>query len=217
MTHSLIFGASGFLGQSVVKELLKKDIKVTAVTRAVDPDNTERFNSQVNWVEADLYNSKEWQHLLEDVDVVIDLVGIYAEDPEKGITFDRVIYQSAKAIADEVAKSDVSRFIYVSVDLSNENNPKDYLKAKRESENYLTQQSFETTIFRPGLMYGPLKPSTVKLAEKILKKLDKNSPSWSSRPLSVETVAKAIALVVSEGSKHSIYEIDIIDGMIKDK
>ncbi|MBJ8326179.1 NAD(P)H-binding protein [Streptococcus pacificus] len=214
MTHSLIFGASGFLGQSVVKELLKSNVQVSAVTRSFQPNQQERFNPKVNWLEADLYNGKEWQHLLKGVDNVIDLVGIYAEDPDKGITFDRVIYQAAKAIADEVAKSNVSRFIYVSVDLSNENNPKGYLKAKREAENYLGGKAFDTTIFRPGLMYGQAKPSTVTLAEKILKNLDDNSPSWPNRPLSVKTVAKAIAQVVSEGSKKPIYEIDDMDALI---
>ncbi|MBP8703938.1 MAG: NAD-dependent epimerase/dehydratase family protein [Streptococcus sp.] len=43
MQNELLFGASGFLGQVVMEELIEKGYKLTAITRSFDTLNTKNF------------------------------------------------------------------------------------------------------------------------------------------------------------------------------
>ena len=43
MQNELLCGASGFLGQAVMEELIEKEYKLTAITRSFDPLNTKKF------------------------------------------------------------------------------------------------------------------------------------------------------------------------------
>ena len=87
MKRILLFGASGFLGQSVVEKLLKNGHQLTALSRTGDFSNQERFDPRVHWMQGDLYQTQDWQDLLNSHDIVIDLVGIVKEVPELATTF----------------------------------------------------------------------------------------------------------------------------------
>ncbi|MFZ2304741.1 MAG: NAD(P)H-binding protein [Streptococcus suis] len=76
MQNELLFGASGFLGQVVMEELIEKGYKLTAITRSFDPLDTKKFRPDVNWVTADVYQVDEWKDLLEDHSIVINLIGM---------------------------------------------------------------------------------------------------------------------------------------------
>lgn len=70
MANILLFGASGFLGKAVIRELLKNNHHLTTISRSVDLSNTGKFNLEITQVEA---------------------------DPDKGLTFDKINFRAAKS------------------------------------------------------------------------------------------------------------------------
>lgn len=71
----LVTGATGFIGQYVIRELLKKpNLEVIAITRNVSHASTLDFYSRVKFLEMDLANLKpEVSESLADVEAVIHL------------------------------------------------------------------------------------------------------------------------------------------------
>ncbi|MDY4511723.1 NAD-dependent epimerase/dehydratase family protein [Streptococcus hyovaginalis] len=47
MANILLFGASGFLGKAVIRELLKNNHHLTAISRSVDLSNAGKFNLEI--------------------------------------------------------------------------------------------------------------------------------------------------------------------------
>lgn len=206
MQNVLLFGASGFLGQAVMEELIEKGYKLTAITRSFDPLNTKKFRPDVNWVTADVYQVNEWKDLLEDHSIIINLIGIVQANPEKGLTFEKVITGAAKAIASPIVGKQDYHYIFISTNLQNNSTPEHYRKAKKEAEDYLLRQVFKTSIVRPSMMYGKGKVGTTEKAQAILSKISPNSPSWLNRPIAVENVARTIATIVAGNTKQMIFE-----------
>lgn len=208
MKQILLFGGSGFLGQSLLEQLASQDVKVYAVTRKLTGDLLQKKTKSIEWIEADLYQPSEWNYLLEDIDVVIDLVGIVREDLEKGLTYQHVIFEAAKTIADAMEDLKDETFIYVSTNLNTNHTPEKYRQTKKETEDYLLNKAFSTVILRPGFMYGASSPEKVALAEKILGNLDQDSPAWEGRPILVDDVAKTIRTIILDGPEQQIYELE---------
>lgn len=208
MKQILLFGGSGFLGQSLLEQLASQDVKVYAVTRKLTGDLLQKKTKSIEWIEADLYQPSEWNYLLEDIDVVIDLVGIVREDLEKGLTYQHVIFEAAKTIADAMEDLKDETFIYVSTNLNTDHTPEKYRQTKKETEDYLLNKAFSTVILRPGFMYGASSPEKVALAEKILGNLDQDSPAWEGRPILVDDVAKTIRTIILDGPEQQIYELE---------
>lgn len=208
MKQILLFGGSGFLGQSLLEQLASQDVKVYAVTRKLTDDLPQKKTKSIEWIEADLYQPSEWSYLLEDIDVVIDLVGIVREDREKGLTYQHVIFEAAKTIADAMEDSKGKTFIYVSTNLNTDHTPEKYRQTKKETEDYLLNKAFSTVILRPGFMYGASRPEKVALAEKILGNLDQDSPAWAGRPILVDDVAKTIRTIILDEPERQIYELE---------
>ncbi|MGB0965091.1 MAG: TIGR01777 family oxidoreductase [Litorivicinus sp.] len=64
MTHWFITGATGFIGQELIRCVLAQGDRVTGLTRKVTP----KHNSQVNWV-------TDVQDCPQDIDVIVNLAG----------------------------------------------------------------------------------------------------------------------------------------------
>ncbi|MFZ2531498.1 MAG: hypothetical protein WAX01_03900 [Streptococcus suis] len=128
------------------------------------------------------------------------------ENPEKGVTFEKVITGAAKTIASPMNGESGYHYIYVSTNLHNSSTPEQYRRAKKEAEDYLLSQVFKTSIVRPSMMYGRGKDGTTERAQAILAKINPNSPSWCNRPIAVENVARTIGTIVADNTKQMIFE-----------
>ncbi|UPQ86038.1 NAD(P)H-binding protein [Ignavigranum ruoffiae] len=212
MKRILIFGASGFLGQEIVKQLLADQHEITAVTRSFDANQPDKFNPQIKWVEADLFAPDQWQEHLDQVDTVINLVGLFQENLEKGYTYQHVIVEAAQTIAETVGKyRPTARFIFISANLNTTATPERYRQAKSQGETASRQAVQDTVIIRPTMMYGESRPETVKQAQQILGRIQPDSKAWNNRPIEVSKVAKTIANIVSQDNPLRTYEVNDMD------
>ncbi len=172
MVRVVVTGASGFVGQSIVKALKLADYHVVAVSR-----NLNVSNADISVYVPDYSFQNEWQRLLSSNDVVIHLaarVHIMQDQAENPLeAFLAVNLHNTVSLAKAAAKVGIKRFVFVSsIKVNGEHthsqefseqdaaNPQDaYAVSKWEAEKALREIEKETgmqvVILRPPLIYGP--------------------------------------------------------------
>jgi len=172
----LITGATGFIGQALSAELLKKEFDLTVVLRK----KSALFTDSVNQIVAgDFSANTNWGQILENIDCVIHLAGkAHVVDKSREPTLDefrKINTNLTLNLAKQAAKSSVKRFVFLSsIGVSgNQNNkpfnesdvpdPQDsYAVSKYEAEQGLFKISkntnLEIVVIRPPLVYGPNAP-----------------------------------------------------------
>lgn len=168
----LVTGASGFVGQHLVKELKLQQILVITVGRNNPFSQVDDF-----YVVKDFSDASTWLEPLAGCDVVIHLaarVHVMKEKSQNPLDeFRKVNVNGTLTLAKQAEKAGVKRFIYVSSvkvngEFTRENfpfneidrpNPQDaYGVSKFEAEDGLLKLAKETNmevvIIRPPLVYG---------------------------------------------------------------
>lgn len=98
-----IIGATGFVGSTILNELVNRKHEITAIAR------NPKDSANVNWVSADILNTKELATILKGNDVVISAFNAGWTNPN---LYDDFIAGS-KSIQEAVKQSGVKRFITI--------------------------------------------------------------------------------------------------------
>lgn len=150
--HALVTGASGFVGQAVVDELLHRGYAVRALYHHKP---LLRANPRFHAIQGDLFDQKTLEKALHGCDSVIHLVGIIRENPRKGITFHRIHFEGTESIVQAAAKAGIQRFVHMSALGARSDAPSQYHRTKYYAEEYVRSSGMNWTIFRPSLIHGP--------------------------------------------------------------
>jgi nucleoside-diphosphate-sugar epimerase len=172
----LVTGANGFVGNSLVTQLLTNNFEVIGTVRSKDsilPDGVRRF------LIPDISDQVDWNTMLEGVNVVIHTaarVHIMVDAAADPLTeFRQVNMIATLNLARQAAKCGVQRFIFLSSIGVNDNNntrpfteldklnPQEpYAVSKWEAELGLLalaeETGMEVVIIRPPLVYGANAP-----------------------------------------------------------
>ena len=175
MKKVLVTGATGFIGQALIKCLSNHDFEITATTRQ---DNASLTPNVRQIQVGDLLPSTDWSDALSGVNVVIHLaarVHIMNDDSgDPAAEFRKINTLGTLNLARQAAKLKVSRFIYLSsIKVNGETTivdepfneqvsvvPTDpyglskYL-AEQGLEEIANQTMMDVVIIRPPLVYGP--------------------------------------------------------------
>ena len=172
MLNVLITGASGFVGQRLVKALKQQDVYVVGVGRELI-----RSEADIFYAVPDFTANKTWQKPLKDCAVVVHLAARVHVMHEKVINplteFRLVNVEGTLRLAQEAANAGVKRFIFISsIKVNGEfteidkpftaqdaANPQDaYAISKYEAEQGLLliaqQTGMDVVIIRTPLIYG---------------------------------------------------------------
>jgi len=182
----LVTGAPGWLGDSLVKELLKKKFDVRCLV--LEGMNAEHLkNMGVEIVRGDLTKKESLKDSTKGIDIVFHCAGIIHPKNIKQLYL--LNYEGTKNILDESINSGVKKFVYVSSNspmgtnkrrhkLMKEDdkyNPyKHYGKSKMLAEDYVNKAhkegKIDVTIIRPCWFYGPNQPLRQTTFFKMIKK-----------------------------------------------
>lgn len=180
MERILVTGADGFIGYSLVKELSKQGYVVRATYHNIYPEILNARQDGVGWVKYDLGSDIDYPSLLDGIEIVIHLAA-KVHNKNKGAydSFEKINTRGTKLLAEESAKYDIRRFIFIStIKVHGENttknkneeyeyfneeyqlNPSDsYAISKLKAENEINEicqtSDMDYVIFRPPLIYGP--------------------------------------------------------------
>lgn len=161
--HVLVAGANRATGQLVV-EILRKSDHYQPIAMVRKEDQKQKFEQQhIKVVLADLEN--DISHTMEGVDKVI----FAASSKSKNLK--DVDQKGAKKIVDAALDAGVQKYVMLSS--IGADNPsvsedlKDYLKAKKNADEYLMKSDLPYTVVRPGHLTHDDASNRVKLQKKL--------------------------------------------------
>jgi uncharacterized protein YbjT (DUF2867 family) len=203
----LLTGATGFVGQAVLAQLLKDGWEVVTVARHLLQNGPIPGVLQVA---ADI-TGVGWQRWCEGCTAMIHLVGIIGEQPRKGVTFDRLHRVATERVVTACKTFGVRRLVHMSALGARADASTPYLRTKWQGEEVVRGSGLEWTIMRPSVIFGPGDGFTSALAGAV-----KTAPifpvfgdgHYKVQPIAVAEVAecfvKALELPEAEGQ---VYEL----------
>jgi NADH dehydrogenase len=144
-------GGSGFVGSAMIDELLNRGWAVRALAnrRAV------RRADAVELVRGELFDAAALAEGLAGCEAVIHLVGIIAEQPGRGVTFERIHAEGTRAVVDATRRAGVRRYVHMSALGTRPGAVSRYHRTKHEAEEHVRASGLDWTILRPSMIHGP--------------------------------------------------------------
>lgn len=194
-----VLGASGVIGQALVRELAGTH-EVTAVARRAGDV------SGVEWTAADLTSEPDARRALADADVAVHLVhSLGSADFEAR---DRVI---AENVARAAERSGLSQIVYLgglgddSPDLSR------HLRSRRETARALSSGTVPVTTLRAGMVVGPGSAAFETIVALVDRLPAMICPRWVSVPTQPIALRDAVAylggVIGLEAARGETYDI----------
>jgi NADH dehydrogenase len=205
----VITGATGFVGEEVVRQAREDGYPVRAIVR--EPERAqwlaERYG--VELFHGNVLYAPSIEGAMKDANCVIHLVGIIHEWKEN--TFERVHTQATRFVIDEAKKAGVKRFVHMSALGTRENARSRYHQTKWAAEEAVRKSGLAWTIFRPSFVYGP-KDKGINTLAQVVRRLPfvpvLGSGDTKIQPISVENVAKAfVGAVRNDESVGKTYDL----------
>ena len=145
----LLAGATGYLGQYILAELLKKEYPTRIVVRNKSKLSPALLTHPLlEIVEAEVTQPDTLRGVCKGVHKVISSVGITRQ--KDGLTYEQVDFQANKNLLDEALREGVRKFIYVSVFKG---------EAMRHIAIGAAKERFVDTLKASGLDYCIIRPS----------------------------------------------------------
>ncbi|MBM4286345.1 MAG: complex I NDUFA9 subunit family protein [Deltaproteobacteria bacterium] len=206
----LVTGASGFVGNEVVRELLAAGHQVVALVR---PGSEKKLRDRqlVEVMPGDCLHPEALARAAAGCDAVVHLVGIIREFPGRGITFEAVHVQATKNVVDAAKSAGAQRYLHMSA-LGARPEPADpYHVTNYLADEYVMASGLTYTIFRPSVIYGPGDQSINLFAHQIRRLFFFpviGDGRYQLQPAPVWTVALAFARALElPGAENRIYEV----------
>ena len=205
-----VTGASGFVGNEVVKELINRGHQVKALVRQ-GSENKLKARGQVEVVRGDCLHPEILGPAMEGCDAAVHLVGIIREFPGRGVTFERVHVEATKNMVDAAEAAKVKRYLHMSA-LGARPEPADpYHVTNWQADEYVVNSKPAHTIFRPSVIYGP-DDQSINLFARQIRRLPffpiVGDGTYQLQPVPVWTVAQAFALALElPHTENKIYDV----------
>ncbi|MEQ8394173.1 complex I NDUFA9 subunit family protein [Thalassobaculum sp.] len=151
-----VFGASGFVGRNIVRELAARGARVNAACRDAERAKFLRTMGSVGQVtpmRADVTDPAAVARAVAGADVVISLVGILY--PSGRNTFEAAQGTAPGTIAKAAAAAGATAMIHVSAIGADPDSRSVYARTKAAGEAAVRAAFPSATILRPSIVFGP--------------------------------------------------------------
>jgi NADH dehydrogenase len=203
-TSLFITGASGFLGQSLLRRLARgPECAVTGLSRrpaliaaGVPPQPGWKYLS------GDLTNPASYQTALADAHTIVHLAA--ATGKERPEVFTRVNVEGTRVLVEQAARAGTSRIVYVSSIAAKfpDRRHYAYAESKLAAERVVQASGLAWVIVRPTLVFGPESPvlrGLIKLVKGPIG-IVFGSGEVQVQPISVDDVAEILVETSSQTS-----------------
>ncbi len=150
-----VLGGTGFIGSHLVYRLAGLGHSVTVLTRRPERHREFRIGSAVRLLETNPYHAIALQAAFQEMDCIINLVGILNEAGKSR-------YQGAhvdlpRTVVKAMRATGVKRLLHMSALNANVNESRSrYLKSKGQGEDLVHHTpNIEVTSFQPSVIFGP--------------------------------------------------------------
>ncbi len=147
-----VTGASGFVGQAVVNELLARRYHIHAL---VNRRPLQGFDERVTNFSGGLFDATALEAATKGCAAAIHLVGIIMENAEQDISFERIHVQGTRNVVAAAVKAGVRRIVHMSALGARPGAPTKYHRTKFQAEQIVRESGLDWTIVRPSLIHGP--------------------------------------------------------------
>ncbi len=157
-----VTGCTGFVGRSLVRELLSRGHAVRGLIRDVSKARGvfgPRPPAGLSFVSGDVGDARALDALVSGCHAAINLIGIIREvrggrdgHPQ---TFERMHVRATRDIVDACVRAGVRRYLHMSALSVGPEGRSAYQKTKWQGEQVVRHSELDWTIFRPGLIHGP--------------------------------------------------------------
>ncbi len=151
----LVAGGTGFVGASIVRELVRRGKKVAVLSRQPDP---ERFPGlDVEFRTGDVTQPETLTAAMRGIEAVVgtqQFPNSPIENPGKGYTFEKVDAKGTENLVRAAKAVGVERYVYLSGTGASPEG-RHWFRAKWRAETVVKESGLTYTILRPSWVYGP--------------------------------------------------------------
>lgn len=144
-------GASGYIGQRVVAELLARGHAVRALVR---PASIGKLPRRAEPVIGDALDAYTFARQISPCDTFLQLVGVAHPSPAKGKEFRAIDLVSVRESVRAVEGTTVRHFVYLSV-AQPAPVMQEYIAVRAEGERLIRESGLAATFLRPWYVLGP--------------------------------------------------------------
>ena len=207
-----IFGAGGFLGKHLMREITKLDYRVKVATRNpylkgyLKPLGSP---GQIELFKTNIFDQESVKQVLKNCDLAINLVGILYETRKQ--KFNQIHSQFPHLLSNLCNELGTKNLIHVSALGVRERHTSQYMQSKLQGEKNIQDNFKPSVILRPSVVFGPSDKFFEKFAS-----IAQFSPflpligggKTKFAPIYVGDVAKAIVKSLElNNSQTKIYEL----------
>lgn len=146
----LLTGATGFLGNYVIKELVKKQSVCCLVRKASDVSSLG--NTSIKLVYGDITDKESLDKISQKIDTIIHLAAVIQSGDSKLMHTANI--EGTRNIIEFAIERKIKHFIFVSSYLADPKFKSEYGRTKLIAENIVKGSGLNYTIIRPTQIYG---------------------------------------------------------------
>jgi len=153
-----MLGGTGFVGHSIATRLCELGHRVRILTHRRERHRDLLVLPTVQLVQGDVHELGFLRSQLQDMDAVINLVGILNKRRGRGGSFEEAHVELPRKIMEAAKQTRVKRYLHMSALGASSKGPSEYLRTKGIAEDMVHSMAkmagFTATSFRPSVIFG---------------------------------------------------------------
>ena len=151
-----IFGAGGFIGKHLMRQLTKLDYRIKVATRSPYKKGYLKplgSPGQIELFKTNIFNVENVKEVLRNCDLVINLVGILFETRKQ--KFNQIHSEFPYLLGNLCNEMGIKKLVHVSALGIKEKNISKYAQSKFQGEKNIQETFKSSVILRPSVIFGP--------------------------------------------------------------